>query len=548
MILHDHQKRALKDCLTILRGSSVCYLAGEVRSGKTLVALHAADKCGKAALFITKKMAVPGIEKQIKAAGLSCSFTVINFESLHKLPSRLWPFIIIDEAHTLGGFPKPPKRAQVIRALSAGSRVLLLSGTPSPESWSQLYHQLWAARFPHWERYRNFYAWAKDFVQVKKMYFSGVPVNDYSDADRERITAETRPFFVSLTQAEAGFQGKVLEKVHRVELPEAIHEALEAVIATGVYLPYGLVAGSAAQRMAFVHQICSGTVIPSDLGVNEKAVSEPETGVGIRIGGVKKAVSGLNLTVSGNVRKKPCGGVNEKAVSEVFTGKQKAVSEGFSEGASVKKGLFIGQGRFKRLGGISAIRPYLDGIEGENEKAVFNAETAYSLNHPRRPFLGEKPESEAFMNGSKGITLDLSKVSYLRKTFKGKRLAVFYCYVQEGLELRKAFPNHTSDPEVFKKDRSKTFICQIKAGQEGTDLSCAQAIVFFNISYSAASYFQGRARGLVREGGDVCIHWLFSDFGFEEKIYNLIQNEKKRFTTSHFRKEYSVKNNRKAPL
>ena len=74
--------------------------------------------------------------------------TVINYESLHKIPEKGWDMIICDEAHTLGAFPKPSKRAKQVKELVIKNNcfVVLLSGTPTPESYSQMYHQVYGYR------------------------------------------------------------------------------------------------------------------------------------------------------------------------------------------------------------------------------------------------------------------------------------------------------------------------------------------------------------------------------------------------------------------
>ena len=38
--------------------------------------------------------------------GPSFKITVINYESIHKIPQRGYDMVILDEAHSLGAFPK----------------------------------------------------------------------------------------------------------------------------------------------------------------------------------------------------------------------------------------------------------------------------------------------------------------------------------------------------------------------------------------------------------------------------------------------------------
>lgn len=411
MKLHGHQERALKDCRRILSEEGCVYLAGEVRTGKTLVALHLAYGLTTQVLFVTKKMAINGIQKQVKESGLALNITITNYEQLHKL-KPIYDVVIIDEAHTLGMYPKPARRARLLCALTLNTRVVMLSGTPSPESFSQLFHQFWAANAGPWKKFKNFYAWARVYVDVQKQYFAGVAVNDYSHARMDLIESNIRPYVVAMTQADAGFVGTVLDRIHTVELAPGTIEAIKAVANSGVFRPLGLKAMSAAQRMAYVHQLCSGTVIS-----------------------LKEMVGDTNGTLQ------------------------------------------------------------------------------------------------------ERLWVDYSKVDYIRKQWGRKRKAIFYCYVAEGELLRKWYPNNTASPEEFKANPKLDFICQIKSGQEGVDLSDADVIIFYNISYSAASYFQGRARGQNRAAATKEVHWLFSNYGFEKNIYELITGDhgKKRYTAAHFR-------------
>ncbi|MEG1867273.1 MAG: DEAD/DEAH box helicase family protein, partial [Bacteroides sp.] len=121
-----------------------CYLSMECRTGKTITALSAADTFdAQRVLFITKLKAMPSIKADYEALKpVSFHLDVINYESAHKAKGD-YDLIIIDEAHSLGAYPKPSKRTQEIKKICEGLPVLFLSGTPSPESYSQLYHQFW---------------------------------------------------------------------------------------------------------------------------------------------------------------------------------------------------------------------------------------------------------------------------------------------------------------------------------------------------------------------------------------------------------------------
>jgi hypothetical protein len=139
----------------------------------------------------------------------------------------------------------------------------LLSGTPTPESWSQLYHQLYLSAHSPWKHYRNFYGWAKDFVTVKKRYIYNREINDYTNADQKRIESETKHLFISFTQEEAGFEQMVEEEIISVQMKAHTYTAADRlrkdkVLRTSEGM---VVADTAVKVMSKLQQMYSGTVI-----------------------------------------------------------------------------------------------------------------------------------------------------------------------------------------------------------------------------------------------------------------------------------------------
>ena len=95
-----------------------------------------------------------------------------------------------------------------------------MSGTPSPESFSYLYHQ-WSPTPFLWSKYQNFYRCTSDYVDVKeKRVGTGVVIKDYSDAKQSRILKDIEPYTVQMTQKEAGFTQEVEEEVHSEDVQE----------------------------------------------------------------------------------------------------------------------------------------------------------------------------------------------------------------------------------------------------------------------------------------------------------------------------------------
>lgn len=165
--------------------------------------------------------------------------------------------------HNCGAYPKPPKRLLDIRSLHY-SMVLLMSGTPSPESFSQLYHQYAIGGGP-WSAHRNFYAWARaGYVDVlEKRVGTGQTVNDYTRANEVRIMADIAPYVVRITQREAGITTEIQEQVHVVQMSDRTRRLMRRIAKDGVIGRLGLrqvLADTGASRMSKLRQMAGGTV------------------------------------------------------------------------------------------------------------------------------------------------------------------------------------------------------------------------------------------------------------------------------------------------
>jgi len=144
----------------------------EVRTGKTLTSLGIADSMGcKNVLFVTKKKAMSSIQSDYDMMSPSFSVTIINYESLHTIKDFTFDMIVCDEAHSMGAFPKPSERAKLVKDFILKNKnpyVVLLSGTPTPESYSQMYHQVYGIKNNPFKEYKNFYRFCDDYVAVKE--------------------------------------------------------------------------------------------------------------------------------------------------------------------------------------------------------------------------------------------------------------------------------------------------------------------------------------------------------------------------------------------
>ena len=265
MKLRDYQTEISKKAIDVLNEYKFVYLAMEVRTGKTLTSLDIANKLPRInnVLFITKKKAIPSIEDDYEKLSPTFSIKVTNYEQLHNIDKRAWDVVIADEAHCLGAFPKPSKRAKQLKEFIQTSKpyVIFLSGTPTPESFSQFYHQVYGCPENPFNKCKNFYRFADQYVNKFERMINGFRVVDYSNG-RENIREDMKPFVISYSQKEAGFKSEIKEGFLKVNIDPylyAICEELkqEKIVEVDNEL---ILADTPVKLMSKLHQLYSGTV------------------------------------------------------------------------------------------------------------------------------------------------------------------------------------------------------------------------------------------------------------------------------------------------
>jgi len=262
--LRDYQVEKRDEAINILRNHGIVYLAAEVRTGKTLISLSIVNdmKYGRC-LFVTKKTAISGIEVDYKKSEYKFHLHVTNYEQLHNIVDE-YDVIILDEAHSLGAFPKPSKRAKLAKQLFETKPIIYLSGTPNPESFSQLYHQFWVSIYSPWAaEYSSFYKWARTYVDKRQKKIRGFMINDYSRGRKELIQNDIKHLIVNLSQQQAGFSQFVDETVLRVAINPDIYKLMEVLKRDKIYrMKSGefIMGDTPARMMRSFHQLCGGTI------------------------------------------------------------------------------------------------------------------------------------------------------------------------------------------------------------------------------------------------------------------------------------------------
>jgi len=401
--LRDYQVDIANKAVNILKVNKIVYLAAEVRCGKTLMALETAKLFGaNKVLFLTKKKAISSIVGDYNDFNYAQHFSleVMNDESMHKLTGD-YDLVVHDESHRFGSFPKPGVGAKTFKKMFAGLPMIFLSGTMSPESYSQLYHQFWVSNASPFRKYTNFYKWANDFVKIKKKYLGSHEVNDYSDADREKVMSVIKDYVITFTQEQAGFSSEIEEEILYVLMSP------------------------------LTYSMCS----------------------------------------------------------------------------RLKKDLVV---------------------EGKEE--VILADTPVKLQQKLHQMYSGTVKFES----GNSMVFDTSKAGFIKNRFYGNKIGIFYKFKAELDALKEVFKDKlTTDIDEF-NETDKSIALQIVSGREGISLRNADYLVFYNIDFSATSYWQARDRMTTMDRKFNKVYWIFAQGGIESHVYKQVLN-KKNFTLSHFK-------------
>jgi hypothetical protein len=139
------------------------------------------------------------------------------------------------------------------------------------------------------------------------------------------------------------------------------------------------------------------------------------------------------------------------------------------------------------------------------------------------------------------MVIDTTKAEFIKNRWHDKKIGVFYKFKEELSALQQVFGDSlTTELDEF-DSTDKNIALQIISGREGISLKNADYLVFYNIDFSATSYWQARDRLSSLKRSSNKIYWVFSKEGIEDKIYKIIKS-KKKYTLNIFKKDYGIKN------
>jgi hypothetical protein len=140
-----------------------------------------------------------------------------------------------------------------------------------------------------------------------------------------------------------------------------------------------------------------------------------------------------------------------------------------------------------------------------------------------------------FESGNSMI-IDDSKAEFIKERFSGVKIGIFYKFKEEYNLLKKVFGENLCNTVEEFDSTDKNIALQIVSGREGISLRNAKFLIYFNIDFSATSYWQSRDRLSTMERLKNDVFWIFAEGGIEFYIYKAVMN-KKDFTLQFF-KEY----------
>lgn len=271
MTPREHQTNIAKDGYEILKMYGLVYLAMEERTGKTLTSILIAETSkANNILVITKKKAIDGWLDTLSKFKHTKKYDVTNYESLHKL-NKAYDLVIVDEAHSnVSAYPVMTKTWKAVYAFTKGKPIILLSATPSAQTYSQLYHQLKLSNWSPWVKLKSFYEWFRIYGIPETKFLAGRQIIVYDKVKPEAFES-CKHLFISYTRTELGFEHEPNDVLHYVDLLDTTKKMYNTILKDKYYEVSNTeyVADTPMKLMVGLHQIEGSTLkVTEDLSVN----------------------------------------------------------------------------------------------------------------------------------------------------------------------------------------------------------------------------------------------------------------------------------------
>lgn len=263
---YPHQIAGAAQAFEVLKTYGLVYLVWEERTGKTLTSILTCEHSDLVTdvLVLTTKRAVPGWLNTIRSYKSRINFTVTNFEQVHKLQSSNFQIVIVDEAHVCyGACPTPGEKWKQAVKYTRGKYIIYLSATPAAQGSHKLFHQFKLCSWGPWEKYKDFYAWFREYGIETRIRRGNVSVNTYTKAKEDKIKPEIAHLMLSCSRKDIGFEHEPEDEVIEVELLESTKQLYREMEEHGIITVDDdcIVAAQPSSLMIKLHQIEGGTII-----------------------------------------------------------------------------------------------------------------------------------------------------------------------------------------------------------------------------------------------------------------------------------------------
>jgi hypothetical protein len=269
--LRQYQKDIIPRGVQVLKKHYMVWLTGQERAGKTFPALGIIKDSGfKKALCITTINASIDIKDAYKYFQNDYQLDIVNYASAHKYLSKKdeYQVVWLDESHKLSQCPTPAKTVTTVKSICQNKYIIYSTGTPSGEGYHKLYHQFFVSSASPLAAYKNFYAFAKEFITVRYQKAHGRDIKVWSDVNIDKLYPMIKHLFITWTREDAGFKVDAEDKILTVKMSDEAIAIFKKLKRDKIYIDSdGNVAtiSGGAEMINKLNQIGNGTLKYDDL-------------------------------------------------------------------------------------------------------------------------------------------------------------------------------------------------------------------------------------------------------------------------------------------